>query len=401
MQLKIPESIHLVIDGFAANGFEIYLVGGCVRDLLLGTQPQDFDMTTNARPEDIVLLANSLGWRALVTGEKYGTVTVIVADLAIEITTYRIDSQNGDGRRPDSVAFTGNIADDLARRDFTINACAYTPALGLVDPFGGQTDLAAGVVRTVGNPIQRFSEDYLRMLRAVRFATRLDFVIERETFAAMKELAPRVTELSYERLRKELSEVIQAEHCLRGLQLLEVTGLWQYIFPENALAGIDFARLPAFPRNEDWRWLGLAWLLCPSVGDVDMLLRPIALNESRKQWIKRLCSCLQHVDAAMNIVALKQALAPLAIAERSEFVQFMQLAVEPVAYFAEVEQIFANHEPLRLEELAVNGDDLLALGFRGKEVGSALTKALEYVYQVPKKNDKASLIKFCQEELEI
>ncbi|TLG74169.1 CCA tRNA nucleotidyltransferase [Culicoidibacter larvae] len=401
MQLKIPESIQLVIDNFEANDFEIYLVGGCVRDLLLGTQPQDFDMTTNALPQDVVRLAEKFAWQATVTGEKYGTVTVIVADLAIEITTYRIDSKNGDGRRPEEVVFTADIVDDLARRDFTINACAYTPARGLVDPFGGQEDLAAGIIRTVGEPELRFNEDYLRMLRAVRFATRLHFIIEPVMLMAIKKLAPKVAVLSYERLRKELGEIIQAEHCLYGLKLLETTGLWQQIFPQTMITDIDLQRLPFFPKNEDWRWLALAWLLCPTASDIDIFLAPIALSENRKHWIKRMYNSLQQADVAMNVVALKRALAPLAINEREDFVQFMRLAIEPVAYFAEVEHIFSKREPLRIEELAIGGHDLLALGLQGAAIGETLNQLLDYVYQLPEKNTRASLIKFCQEELKV
>ena len=184
MQINIPSDVKRIIDRIEDAGYEAYAVGGCIRDALLKKEPHDWDITTSADPMTVKRLFS----KTFDTGIQHGTVTVLLGGENYEVTTYRVDGDYADGRHPESVTFTRNLADDLKRRDFTINAMAYNPEKGLVDLFGGQDDLKKGIIRCVGDPVERFTEDALRMMRAVRFSAQLGFDIEPATAAAIKKL---------------------------------------------------------------------------------------------------------------------------------------------------------------------------------------------------------------------
>ena len=204
----LPENVKRIIKTLETAGFEAYAVGGCVRDALLKRVPQDWDITTSALPEEVKRLFP----RTVDTGIEHGTVTIMRGQEGYEVTTYRIDGKYEDCRHPDSVTFTRSLKEDLLRRDFTINAMAYNESTGLVDLFGGIEDLQAGIIRAVGNPTERFSEDALRILRAVRFAAQLGFTIEPETKKAMKTLSGNLRVVSAERIREELTKLLASGH---------------------------------------------------------------------------------------------------------------------------------------------------------------------------------------------
>lgn len=225
--MKIPEHAEKIIELLEEQGFEAYLVGGCVRDMLLGREPEDWDITSNARPEQV----KSLFRRTIDTGIQHGTVTVMMDQCGYEVTTYRIDGEYEDSRHPKEVLFTAELAEDLRRRDFTINAMAYHHKRGLVDIFGGQEDLQGKVIRCVGNPEERFSEDALRIMRAVRFAGQLGFVIEEATLEAAKKLAPTLSNISAERVRTELVKLLESPHPELLLVAWE-QGITKVILPE-------------------------------------------------------------------------------------------------------------------------------------------------------------------------
>lgn len=206
--MKIPEQAEAIIDTLEEHGFEAYLVGGCVRDMLLGREPEDWDITSNARPEQVKALFR----RTIDTGIRHGTVTVMMNQCGYEVTTYRIDGEYEDSRHPKEVSFTSKLTEDLRRRDFTINAMAYHHKRGLVDVFGGQKDLKDRIIRCVGDPQERFSEDALRIMRAVRFAGQLGFAIELATLAAAKKLAPTLGNISAERIRLELVKLLESPY---------------------------------------------------------------------------------------------------------------------------------------------------------------------------------------------
>ena len=203
--MQIPEYVLAVMNALLRNGFEAYAVGGCVRDSLLGTPPHDFDLTTSAAPEQMKRVFAD--FTVIETGLKHGTLTVKSEGRNVEVTTFRVDGEYSDHRRPDSVEFTSDLRDDLARRDFTVNAFAYSPQSGLVDEFRGIYDLENRIIRCVGEPDLRFQEDALRMLRAVRFAAQLDFTIEDATLAAMRRNAGRTARVSGERVKAEVEKI--------------------------------------------------------------------------------------------------------------------------------------------------------------------------------------------------
>ena len=245
-KMTIPIAAKKIIDELEDHGYEAYIVGGCVRDMLLFREPGDWDITTSARPEDVKRIFR----RTVDTGIEHGTVTVLMRGGSYEVTTFRVDGKYEDHRHPSEVVFTPSLEEDLKRRDFTINAMAYSDTKGIIDLYGGQEDLKAGIIRCVGDPMQRFGEDALRMLRGIRFAGQLLFDIEEETFAAIKELAPTLINVSAERIQVELTKLLLSggasdrsadgsEEILNSirsgsdrLRLAYETGLSKYFLPE-------------------------------------------------------------------------------------------------------------------------------------------------------------------------
>lgn len=226
-KIQIPTPAASIIRVIEEAGFEAYVVGGCVRDSLLGRVPQDWDITTSARPEQVKALFR----RTLDTGLQHGTVTVMIDKEGYEVTTYRIDGEYEDSRHPKEVIFTPNLEEDLKRRDFTINAMAYNDTVGLVDLYGGIEDLQAGIIRCVGEPAERFHEDALRILRAVRFSAQLGYAIEEKTKEAIREIAPNLAHISAERISAELTKILTSAHpdYLRDAYEL---GMTKVFFPE-------------------------------------------------------------------------------------------------------------------------------------------------------------------------
>lgn len=208
--MNIPDFVLSIISKIEDAGFEAYAVGGCVRDSLMGKVPTDWDLTTSALPEEIQRIFEVE--TVIPTGIKHGTVTVIIEHNPVEITTFRIDGKYTDNRHPSNVTFSTDICQDLARRDFTINAMAYNPKIGLIDPFGGQDDLRRGIIRTVGNPAQRFSEDALRIMRAIRFSATLGFELEDDTSAALFCCRDLLADISAERITTELNKTLLANN---------------------------------------------------------------------------------------------------------------------------------------------------------------------------------------------
>lgn len=229
--IKIPDILKKMNEIFAQHGYKAYLVGGAVRDMLMGKEPHDWDVTTDATPEQVM----SIFRKVIPTGIAHGTVTVHFMKNEIEVTTFRTESDYSDGRHPDKVEYTGNIEEDLGRRDFTINAIAsYLGDGTITDPFHGRDDIKRKVIRTVGNPLERFSEDGLRPVRAVRFSAQLGFEIERETLKAISEpeILKKTSGISLERFRDELLKLMKAEKPSAGLKLMEDSGILDIFIPE-------------------------------------------------------------------------------------------------------------------------------------------------------------------------
>ena len=248
--MSLPPAVALAISRLESCGFEAYVVGGAVRDAMLGRDVHDYDVTTSASPAQTK--AVFADFHTILTGEQHGTVTVVIEGMPLEITTYRLDGDYTDGRRPDSVEFTKNITEDLARRDFTVNAMAYSPTRGLCDPFGGAEDLKLGVIRAVGDPIRRFTEDSLRILRGFRFAARLGFEIEEKTLAAAKSERKRLSAVSAERIGGEILGLLSAERPSHSLALMHSADVLNEIMPGayfETLSGDGFKAVDFIPES--------------------------------------------------------------------------------------------------------------------------------------------------------
>lgn len=227
MKIVLPGNVKKIIEMLECNGYEAFAVGGCVRDSILGREPNDWDITTSASPAQV----KSIFHHTIDTGIEHGTITVMLDRVGYEVTTYRIDGKYEDGRHPTEVSFTRNLEEDLLRRDFTINAMAYNESRGLVDLFGGMEDMKAGVIRCVGDPYARFEEDALRLLRAIRFAAQLSYSVEDKTREAMKALAPNLLKISAERIMVELVKTLVSDHPGMLRDAYEC-GLTRYFLPE-------------------------------------------------------------------------------------------------------------------------------------------------------------------------
>lgn len=227
---NIPVHVNELLTELEESGFRGFLVGGSVRDFLLGIKPTDYDLATDARPDEIEKVFSN--YKTIDVGKEFGTIIVVQEEGNVEITTLRTEKVYLDGRRPSNVEFTKDIAEDLSRRDFTINAIAYNEKTGIIDPYNGRVDIKKRIIKAVGNPIERFMEDNLRILRAIRFATELDFEINEDTFKACREASKYIENISMERIQVEFFRIMLSKKPSRGIRLMEELGVLQYVIPE-------------------------------------------------------------------------------------------------------------------------------------------------------------------------
>jgi len=401
----------LAIDVIERGGFKAYVVGGCVRDSLLGKEPKDWDIATDAVPAETAGLFSK--YKLLTHGEKYGTMTVLFNGTPVEVTTYRSDGVYSDKRRPDSVNFTSDIRDDLSRRDFTINAIAYGRREGLTDPFGGAADVAGGVVRCVGDAYARFGEDALRILRALRLAARLAFVIEPRTSLAIRDLRGSLGHISRERVRAELSGILSAGDgvlkILYGYQDVFITLIpeldvgaarWRRAAGAAALAPpelaprlallLSVAQKTGAARKSDAVQKILQRLRFDNatIEDVAVLVRLICDGDENLPSDKTAVKRLLNDAGERRFHFLTQAVRALAEYDgRADRVKAAEAAVRAA------DIIIKNNECYRIKDLNVNGDDLIAAGFKpGRALGSALSALLEMVVTGECANERPALL---------
>lgn len=440
MKIQLPEHVNQIIHRLQQEGYDAYAVGGCVRDTLLGRIPQDWDITTSAKPP----VVKALFPHTIDTGIEHGTVTVMLDHIGYEVTTYRIDGEYEDARHPKSVTFTGNLIEDLKRRDFTINAMAYNDASGLVDAFDGIKDLENGVIRCVGNPQDRFGEDALRMLRAVRFAAQLGFSIEEETRQAVADLAPNLKKVSAERIQMELVKLLVSAHPE------EMKTVW-----ELGLTGIF---LPEFDRMMETPQITKHH--CYSVGEhtihammevpadrilrLTMLLHDVAKPVCRttdehgqnhfkghpaegadmaRAILRRLkfdndttalvCLLIRYHDDRPEITPrnVRRAISRIgrehmqqlfAVKRADTLAQSLYQRKEKLdyidAYEAVYRQICQENQCVQKKDLAINGKDLIAQGMKpGKELGAVLQALFEQVLDEPSYNTREKLLELAEQ----
>ena len=435
MHFEIPQKVEIIINTLEEAGFEAYAVGGCVRDALLGRTPNDWDITTSAKPEQVKVLFH----RTVDTGIAHGTVTVLLEKDGFEVTTYRVDGEYEDGRHPKEVTFTASLEEDLKRRDFTINAMAYNPKKGLVDLFEGQKDLEDKVIRCVGDPLERFTEDALRIMRAVRFSAQLGFSLEENTRKALSVLAPNLKHVSAERIQMELVKLLVSPHP-DYLRTAYEAGITKEFLPE-------FDRCMETPQNTPHH--------CYSVGEhilhsllyvqedkvlrLTMLLhdigKPVVRTTDKNgrdhfkmhapegekmakgilcrlkfdnDTIGKVCRLIRWHDLrptpemadvrkAMNVIG--EDIFPMWMevqyADNQAKSDYRRLEKEArqAGVRKSWEVITREEQCVSLKKLAVTGSDLIAAGMKpGKEIGNTLNALLELVLENPEKNTKQTLL---------
>ena len=390
VRIQLPYEVEWIIGKIREAGYEAFAVGGCVRDTLLGRTPEDWDVTTSARPEAVKAIFE----RTVDTGLQHGTVTVLKNRKGYEVTTYRIDGEYHDGRHPDSVEFTPNLLEDLKRRDFTINAMAYSHETGIVDEFGGMEDLKAGIVRCVGRPEDRFTEDALRLLRALRFSAQLGFEIEESTYAAIKTIAPNLAKVSKERVQAELTKLLLSAHPERIL-LLKETGLSAQIVPgfDAVFAPALFSELSRLPAEKPLRWAG--FLLCQSAKQAEAVLKGLKMDNETIGNVSRMIEGAKET-LPLEKPAVRRAMSRYTPYQLEGALKLKELMGSPDA--EEIrrlrEEIIRDGDCVSLKDLAVKGRDLLEAGVeRGPMVGEILNHLFDLVLLHPEKNDRELLLK--------
>lgn len=435
MKLTIPVNAEKILRVLEKQGFEAFIVGGCVRDSILGRRPDDWDITTSARPEQVKALFR----RTVDTGLKHGTVTVLMDKESYEVTTYRIDGEYEDGRHPKEVAFTASLEEDLKRRDFTINAMAYHPDRGLVDLFRGMDDIRAEIIRCVGNPLERFGEDALRILRAVRFSAQLGFSIEEETKKGIEELVPNLKLVSAERIQTELVKLLVSPHPDYFLTAYE-TGITRQFLPEfdacmetgqntpHHCLSVGLHTLQSLLNIRPDKVLRLTMLLHdigkPAVKKTDengrdhfkmhgpagekmasAILRRLKFDNDT---ISKVCRLIRWHDdrPAPDMCSVRRAvnrigedIFPLYLeVQRADMLaQSTYKREEKAARLEGVNEcyrkILEEGQCVSLKSMAVKGRDLIAAGYApGPELGEILNRLLEHVLEHPEDNEKDRLL---------
>ena len=394
MTIQLPEAVKIIIHILEEGGYEAYTVGGSVRDSLLGRTPKDWDLTTSARPEEIKKLFH----RTIDTGIEHGTVTVRMGGESYEVTTYRLDGVYLDGRHPKEVTFTSDLEEDLKRRDFTINAMAYNERAGLVDLFGGQEDLRKGIIRAVGEPMERFTEDALRILRAVRFSARFGFEIEEKTAFAAKALSGRLSLISAERIREELVKTLASDHPDYVSKLAEF-GALDLFYDEYAAKQDEInallLKLPAEGVLRLTAFLGKSGKdLVHSYTVAERVLNYLKFDNDTKNSVLHVIR-FSTVTLSTDRVLLRRFLNACGKENHENVLLFLEksrdLDLSPVRQV--IREIIEAGECTTLKELAVSGKDLISLGMMpGKKMGEVLMELLREVLEDPEKNETEYLL---------
>ena len=435
VQIVIPEQVNSILESLQKAGYEAYVVGGCVRDALLGREPHDWDITTSALPTEV----KNVFPRTVDTGLQHGTVTVLCGGTGYEVTTFRVDGVYEDGRHPKEVTFTPSLKEDLRRRDFTINAMAYNNASGLVDLFGGQQDLENGVVRAVGDPVQRFTEDALRIMRAIRFSAQLGYEIEPGTLKAAEILAPNLQKISSERIREELEKTLVSDRPEllrtawaagitkefipefdRCMETDQINPHHCYTVGEHILKSVSLVRKDRILRITMFLH-DIAKPICHTVdeegidhfrghAEVGCNLAKTILQRLKydNATIRKVTTLVKYHDTQIRLTepSVRKAvvmtgadLFPLLLeVKQADFLaQSTFQREEKQEKFdtlrAIYERVLERGDCLSLRELAVNGSDLIETGVKpGREVGNILARMFEEVLNVPEHNNKEYLL---------
>ncbi|MEF9991108.1 MAG: polynucleotide adenylyltransferase [Romboutsia sp.] len=436
MKIYLPEKVKFIIDEIYSNGYEAFIVGGCVRDSILGIEPNDYDITTNAKPEIIKKIFND--YKIIDNGIKHGTVGVIIDKEVYEITTYRIEGEYEKNRRPKSVEFTSDIILDLKRRDFTINSMAYNDKVGLLDKFNGIADIKGKIVKTVGNPDDRFSEDGLRIVRAIRFSSKLGFEIENKTLKSIYKNADIIENISKERITDEFTKTILSENpqniiLLYRTEILKKIGIHNYINEDIAELEKNLSILRECDFNIEDRLAMLEYILgfneinnidCKKIGKLEYYIKNIkskniinTLMYLKKVSIKSntMIECMildgkeydnsikiKHILKKIDKEILKKSLnlkkmynkyslrGKINSSETNEKNKIIDNCINDIIRIENLGECYS------IKNIDISGNDLVKLGYRGKDIGERLELLLNEVIKNPELNKKNKLIKLLE-----
>ena len=402
MKINLPPKVRYIINKIYENNYEAYIVGGCVRDAILGFEPNDYDITTSASPNTIQEIFKD--FKCIETGIEHGTVSVVIEDEIFEITTYRIEGEYKDHRRPDKVDFTDRLEEDLKRRDFTINAMAYNEKKGLIDLFGGKEDLNNKIIKTVGNPYDRFNEDGLRMIRAIRFSSKLNFTIEKETLKAIYDKSFIINNISLERITDEFTKIILSDKP-ENIKYLFETKLLKHlnISNEDNIGKLtqfynEIVILKKINKNLEKRLALLDYIVeknninCKSFCNELIYSKKIIKNHNI------ILTLLKNIEIDhLNKVEIKKILSGVDRNLLEEYLDISRIIYDKEKKVDEIIDILSeieeNNECYIIKNLKVNGRDIMSLGYKNKEVGEVLNYLLEIVIEDYTLNKKDVLIK--------
>lgn len=384
-----PKEIHLVLSRLHEAGYDAYAVGGCIRDSLLGREPNDWDVTTSALPEDTLAVFRDL--RTIPTGLQHGTVTVLVNKTPVEITTFRVDGEYTDSRHPESVTFSGRIEDDLSRRDFTINALAWNERSGVIDCFDGLKDLERKVIRAVGEPQKRFEEDALRILRGYRFAAQISFEIEKNTRKALISEAFRLKNISRERISSEFCRLIAAKGAVKVLRMLDEDGIFPYILPAASVVLPPLAPLETLPPAMEDR-LGYFFYGSDAV-TCRAQLNTLRLSNKQVSDIETLADLAGRITEDASPYAARKLLSHYGDLTLRALAVAAAHGKNTKALSLEVIAAQTRKDCVSLKDLAIGGRDLIAAGLaKGSAIGVLLGILLDEVLRDPAQNTRETLL---------
>lgn len=403
MKLNIPKNVQKIIDIFYNNGYEAFIVGGCVRDIILNKVPNDYDITTNATPDEVISIFNE--YKTIPTGIKHGTITLIMDNNHYEITTYRIEGKYSDNRRPDNVEYTKSIIEDLKRRDFTVNSMAYNHKIGLIDEFNGIYDINNKTIRCVGDASTRFKEDALRMIRAIRFSAKLNFDIEDNTIKSIYENSNLIVNVSKERIKDELNKIIISQNP-QSLHLIYDTKLFKYMGIDIPLIKKEYIDV----LNKCRKDIALRIALYLNyINDVEYSINILKMLKYDNKTINKCRVLLENfneniIEDKKNIKIYlnkigKDNLYDLIYLKKIYYIYFT--LKEEYIKINNVEEtlnsIIDENECYEIKSLSINGNDLNNLGYRGPAVGEILNKLLYIVIENPFMNEKHKLLNILEE----
>lgn len=401
MKINLPQNVKYIIDKIYENDFEAYIVGGCVRDTMLGLEPNDYDIATNAIPQTIKNIFRD--FKCIETGIEHGTISVIIDEDIYEITTYRIEGEYKDHRRPDSVNFISKLEEDLKRRDFTINSMAYNEKEGLVDLFGGNSDIENRIIKTVGNPYDRFNEDGLRMIRAIRFSSKLDFEIESNTLLAIYNNAKIIKNISLERITDEFNKIILSNNPENIIELFKTKLLNSLNIDseedKNKIKKLykKLSILKKIDKELVKRLVVLDYLIEELNINCKMFCKELVYSNKIKKNHDIILNLIKETNIEnLDKIKIKKILNKI---DENLFVDYLDInrvIYEDEKKIGEIIDILKgieeNKECYRIKNLKVNGKDIMAQGYENKAIGQVLNNLLNEVIINPNLNEKSLLI---------